>query len=171
MVKIWKLRYGGEVMDGGNRKHVRRNTINHFVHHRAQTTVYLAAQRAIKRKDDADASAAVDSQTDSVGAIAGRLHATCRRFVNFRWGTVSGTLAAFLRAVFGKTAGESRKATVFLTVEGRSRSVASQYWTGPRRSRNCASSSRADIARGRLTRDSTTTASSSAKVDVGDALT
>ena len=84
MVNTWKLRYGGEVMDEGNRKHVRRNTINHFVHHRAQTTVYLPAQRAIKRKDDADASAAVDSQTDSVGAIAGRLHATCRRFVNLR---------------------------------------------------------------------------------------
>lgn len=37
----WRLLYGGEVVDTGRRKHVLRNTINHFVHHRAQLTVYL----------------------------------------------------------------------------------------------------------------------------------
>jgi uncharacterized damage-inducible protein DinB len=41
MVKTWRLLYGGEVMDEGIRKDVLRNTINHFVHHRAQMTVYL----------------------------------------------------------------------------------------------------------------------------------
>jgi hypothetical protein len=37
----WRLLYGGQVMDTGRRKDVLRNTINHFVHHRAQLTVYL----------------------------------------------------------------------------------------------------------------------------------
>jgi hypothetical protein len=37
----WRLLYGGEVVDTGRRKDVLRNTINHFVHHRAQLTVYL----------------------------------------------------------------------------------------------------------------------------------
>ena len=37
----WKLLYGGETVDTGIRKDVLRNTVNHFVHHRAQLTVYL----------------------------------------------------------------------------------------------------------------------------------
>ena len=37
----WKLLYGGEVIDTASRKDVLRNTVNHFVHHRAQLTVYL----------------------------------------------------------------------------------------------------------------------------------
>ena len=37
----WSLRYGEEVVDTGARKAVLRNTINHFVHHRGQLTVYL----------------------------------------------------------------------------------------------------------------------------------
>ena len=37
----WKLLYGGETVDSGIREDVLRNTINHFVHHRAQLTVYL----------------------------------------------------------------------------------------------------------------------------------
>ena len=37
----WRLLYGGDVVDTGSRKDVLRNTINHFVHHRAQLTVYL----------------------------------------------------------------------------------------------------------------------------------
>jgi len=37
----WKLLYGGETVDTGTRKDVLRNTVNHFVHHRAQLTVYL----------------------------------------------------------------------------------------------------------------------------------
>lgn len=37
----WRLLYGGHVVDSGRRKDVLRNTINHFVHHRAQLTVYL----------------------------------------------------------------------------------------------------------------------------------
>jgi len=37
----WKLLYGGEVVDSGIREDVLRNTVNHFVHHRAQLTVYL----------------------------------------------------------------------------------------------------------------------------------
>lgn len=37
----WRLLYGGEVVDAANRKDVLRNTVNHFVHHRAQLTVYL----------------------------------------------------------------------------------------------------------------------------------
>lgn len=37
----WRLLYGGQVVDTGRRKDVLRNTINHFVHHRAQLTVYL----------------------------------------------------------------------------------------------------------------------------------
>ena len=41
MAKTWRLLYGGEVIDQGSRKDVLRNTINHFVHHRAQLTVYL----------------------------------------------------------------------------------------------------------------------------------
>jgi hypothetical protein len=39
--KVWRLRYGGNVIDQGIRKDVLRNTVNHFVHHRAQLTVYL----------------------------------------------------------------------------------------------------------------------------------
>jgi uncharacterized damage-inducible protein DinB len=41
MAETWRLLYGGEVIDEGIRKDVLRNTINHFVHHRAQLTVYL----------------------------------------------------------------------------------------------------------------------------------
>ena len=41
MGETWRLLYGGEVVDQGIRKDVLRNTINHFVHHRAQLTVYL----------------------------------------------------------------------------------------------------------------------------------
>jgi uncharacterized damage-inducible protein DinB len=37
----WRLLYGGQVLDTGRRKDVLRNTINHFVHRRAQLTVYL----------------------------------------------------------------------------------------------------------------------------------
>ena len=37
----WNLRYGDQVLDTGRRKDVLRNTINHFVHHRGQLTVYL----------------------------------------------------------------------------------------------------------------------------------
>ena len=37
----WRLLYGSEVVGNGRRKDVLRNTINHFVHHRAQLTVYL----------------------------------------------------------------------------------------------------------------------------------
>ena len=37
----WKLLYGGEVVDSRSREDVLRNTINHFVHHRGQLTVYL----------------------------------------------------------------------------------------------------------------------------------
>ena len=37
----WRLLYGGEVIDTASRKDVLRNTVNHFVHHRAQLTVYL----------------------------------------------------------------------------------------------------------------------------------
>jgi uncharacterized damage-inducible protein DinB len=37
----WRLLYDGQVIDTGTRKDVLRNTINHFVHHRAQLTVYL----------------------------------------------------------------------------------------------------------------------------------
>ena len=37
----WRLLYDGQVLDTGTRKDVLRNTINHFVHHRAQLTVYL----------------------------------------------------------------------------------------------------------------------------------
>jgi uncharacterized damage-inducible protein DinB len=37
----WNLLYGGETVDTGIRKDVLRNTVNHFVHHRAQLTVYL----------------------------------------------------------------------------------------------------------------------------------
>ena len=39
--ETWRLLYGGELLDQGSRKDVLRNTINHFVHHRAQLTVYL----------------------------------------------------------------------------------------------------------------------------------
>lgn len=38
---VWKLMYGEEVIDAAPRKAVLRNTVNHFVHHRAQLTVYL----------------------------------------------------------------------------------------------------------------------------------
>ena len=41
MALTWQLLYGGEVVDTGIREDVLRNTINHFVHHRAQLTVYL----------------------------------------------------------------------------------------------------------------------------------
>lgn len=37
----WRLLYGADVLDTAPRKSVLRNTINHFVHHRAQLTVYL----------------------------------------------------------------------------------------------------------------------------------
>ncbi|MGQ0643790.1 MAG: DinB family protein [Gemmatimonadaceae bacterium] len=37
----WSLRYGDQVLDTERRKDVLRNTINHFVHHRGQLTVYL----------------------------------------------------------------------------------------------------------------------------------
>jgi uncharacterized damage-inducible protein DinB len=37
----WHLRYGPQVLSSGRRKDVLRNTINHFVHHRAQLAVYL----------------------------------------------------------------------------------------------------------------------------------
>ena len=37
----WSLKYGNEVVDTGRRKDVLRNTINHFVHHRGQLSVYL----------------------------------------------------------------------------------------------------------------------------------
>jgi uncharacterized damage-inducible protein DinB len=37
----WRLLYAGQVLDTGSRKDVLRNTVNHFVHHRAQLTVYL----------------------------------------------------------------------------------------------------------------------------------
>lgn len=37
----WNLRYADQVLDTGQRKDVLRNTINHFVHHRGQLTVYL----------------------------------------------------------------------------------------------------------------------------------
>ena len=37
----WNLRYGPQVLHSGRRKDVLRNTINHFIHHRAQLTVYL----------------------------------------------------------------------------------------------------------------------------------
>ena len=37
----WRLLYGGEVVDTGRREDVLRNTVNHFVHHRGQLTVYL----------------------------------------------------------------------------------------------------------------------------------
>ena len=35
----WRLLYGAQVVDTGRRKDVRK-TVNHFVHHRAQLTVY-----------------------------------------------------------------------------------------------------------------------------------
>jgi len=37
----WNLRYADQVLDTGRRRDVFRNTINHFVHHRGQLTVYL----------------------------------------------------------------------------------------------------------------------------------
>lgn len=37
----WSLTYGDQVLDTGRRNDVLRNTINHFVHHRGQLTVYL----------------------------------------------------------------------------------------------------------------------------------
>ena len=37
----WSLRYADQVLDTGRRKDVLRNSINHFVHHRGQLTVYL----------------------------------------------------------------------------------------------------------------------------------
>jgi len=37
----WSLRSADQVLDTGRRKAVLRNTVNHFVHHRGQLTVYL----------------------------------------------------------------------------------------------------------------------------------
>ncbi len=37
----WNLRYADQILDTGRRKDVLRNTINHFVHHRGQLSVYL----------------------------------------------------------------------------------------------------------------------------------
>lgn len=37
----WRVRAGEEVYDTARRKDALRNTINHFVHHRGQMTVYL----------------------------------------------------------------------------------------------------------------------------------
>jgi uncharacterized damage-inducible protein DinB len=37
----WNLKYGDQVLGSGLRRDVLRNTINHWVHHRAQLTVYL----------------------------------------------------------------------------------------------------------------------------------
>jgi hypothetical protein len=37
----WNLRYAEQVVGTGKRKDVLRNTINHFVHHRGQLSVYL----------------------------------------------------------------------------------------------------------------------------------
>lgn len=37
----WSVRSGDEVLDTAGRKDALRNTINHFVHHRGQLTVYL----------------------------------------------------------------------------------------------------------------------------------
>jgi hypothetical protein len=37
----WRLRHGDQVLDTALRKDALRNTINHFVHHRGQLTVYL----------------------------------------------------------------------------------------------------------------------------------
>ena len=37
----WRVRAGDEVYDTAGRKDALRNTINHFVHHRGQLTVYL----------------------------------------------------------------------------------------------------------------------------------
>lgn len=39
--RTWRLLYGGQLVDEGSRKDVLRNTLNHFVHHRGQLTVYL----------------------------------------------------------------------------------------------------------------------------------
>ena len=39
--RTWHLKYGEQVLDKGLVKDVLRNTINHFVHHRGQLTVYL----------------------------------------------------------------------------------------------------------------------------------
>jgi DinB family len=39
--RTWHLKYGDQVLEKGVRKDVLRNTINHFVHHRGQLTVYL----------------------------------------------------------------------------------------------------------------------------------
>jgi hypothetical protein len=37
----WSVRAGAEIYDTAGRKDALRNTINHFVHHRGQLTVYL----------------------------------------------------------------------------------------------------------------------------------
>ena len=37
----WNVRAGDDIYDTGGRKDALRNTINHFVHHRGQLTVYL----------------------------------------------------------------------------------------------------------------------------------
>ena len=39
--RTWRLLHGGQLLDEGSRKDVLRNTLNHFVHHRGQLTVYL----------------------------------------------------------------------------------------------------------------------------------
>ena len=37
----WNLKHADQVLGTGRRKDVLRNTVNHFVHHRGQLTVYL----------------------------------------------------------------------------------------------------------------------------------
>ena len=39
--RTWRLKYGDQLLEEAARKDVLRNTINHFVHHRGQLTVYL----------------------------------------------------------------------------------------------------------------------------------
>ena len=41
LMLTWRLMHGDQVLDTAPRKSVLRNTVNHFVHHRAQLTVYL----------------------------------------------------------------------------------------------------------------------------------
>jgi DinB family protein len=38
---VWNVRAGADIYDTAGRKDALRNTINHFVHHRGQLTVYL----------------------------------------------------------------------------------------------------------------------------------
>jgi uncharacterized damage-inducible protein DinB len=37
----WRLSYGEQVLDEAPRRDALRNTVNHFIHHRGQLTVYL----------------------------------------------------------------------------------------------------------------------------------